>query len=105
MLLAEIPAKIIKPLDGITEVRQDLPVTLKVQTDKPAAARWFKNGQPVESDDNVEVSVNGNFQKLMIKRASAEDAGEYVCKVGDEETKGVISIKGRSEDWLTRSLG
>ena len=103
MSITEIPPKIIKPLDKTTEVRQDLTVTLKVQTDKPAEGVWYKDGKPVENDENVEVSVNGNFQRLHITRATVADAGEYVCKIGEHETKGVLTIKGRSK--VIRCLG
>jgi membrane carboxypeptidase/penicillin-binding protein PbpC len=64
--LIEQPAKIIKSLEKKLEVREGIPLTLKCQTNKPAEGQWFKDGKPIENDENVEVSVVGDFQKLLI---------------------------------------
>ncbi|KAM8806950.1 obscurin-like protein 1 [Eudromia elegans] len=60
-------------------------VELRCELSVPdAPVRWFKDGLEVDESDNLSLLVEGPWRCLIIPKASAEDAGEYICESRDE---------------------
>ena len=52
-----------------------------------------------------EIKEEDGYQVLVAKKLSLEDEGEYVCKIGDRETKGRLLVdKGKTCTFLRTSL-
>lgn len=69
--------------------------TLSCETSTPDAHVTWKKGRIVLSEgDKYSIQKNGTIQTLVIHKLTVMDAGEYVCEIGDKQSKATLSIKG-----------
>ncbi|XP_062435371.1 obscurin-like protein 1 isoform X2 [Rhea pennata] len=68
-------------------------VELRCELSVPdAPVRWFKDGLEVDESDNLLLLAEGAQRFLVILKASAEDAGEYICESRDEAVSFDIQV-------------
>ncbi|KAF5903930.1 obscurin isoform X3, partial [Clarias magur] len=73
--------------------------TLSCETSTPDAHVTWKKGRIVLSEgDKYSIQKNGTIQTLVIYKLTVEDAGEYVCEIGDKQSKATLSVKGDDDD-------
>lgn len=53
---------------------------------------WNKDGKTLKSDSHVSIFESGGQYYLEIRRATAEDAGEYTCTASNSEGSVSCSI-------------
>nr|XP_009674533.1 PREDICTED: obscurin-like protein 1 [Struthio camelus australis] len=85
--VAEPRVRILHPLKRslVLPVLALEPVELRCELSVPdAPVRWFKTGLEVDESDNLLLRAEGAWRRLIIPKASAEDAGEYICESRDE---------------------
>ncbi|XP_058254104.1 obscurin isoform X8 [Hemibagrus wyckioides] len=77
--------------------------TLSCETSTPdAQVTWKKDRKVISEGDKYSIQKNGTIQTLVIYQLTVGDAGEYVCEVGDKQTKATLSVKERVR--ITREL-
>ncbi|KAK3571997.1 hypothetical protein QTP86_021336 [Hemibagrus guttatus] len=77
--------------------------TLSCETSTPdAQVTWRKDRQVISEGDKYSIQKNGTVQTLVIYQLTVGDAGEFVCEVGDKQTKATLSVKERVR--ITREL-
>lgn len=60
---------------------------------KPSTVRWLRNGQPITSDHQCQVTTTeGGVSTLVIKNLSSSDGGVYTCEAANKF--GVTSYNG-----------
>ncbi|XP_058254103.1 obscurin isoform X7 [Hemibagrus wyckioides] len=68
--------------------------TLSCETSTPdAQVTWKKDRKVISEGDKYSIQKNGTIQTLVIYQLTVGDAGEYVCEVGDKQTKATLSVK------------
>lgn len=69
--------------------------TLSCETSTPDAhVVWKKDKKVISEGDKYTIQKNNTTQTLVIYQLTVSDAGEYVCEVGDKQTKATLSVKG-----------
>ena len=69
---------------------------LSCEVSKPnCKVSWYKNGTEIKPSDTVLPETNGTNQTLTIKNVNKMDAGEYTCRIGNEETRANLTIVGK----------
>lgn len=69
--------------------------TLSCETSTPdAQVTWKKDRKVISEGDKYTIEKNGTIQTLVIYKLTMDDAGEYVCEVGDKQSKATLSVKG-----------
>lgn len=69
--------------------------TLSCETSTTDAhVTWKKDSKVISEGDKYSIQKNGTIQSLVIYKLTMQDAGEYVCEVGDKQSKATLSIKG-----------
>ncbi|NXQ89427.1 OBSL1 protein, partial [Nyctibius grandis] len=59
-------------------------VELWCQLSQPVApVRWYKDGEEVEAGESLVLEQEGPWHRLVLPCARPQDAGEFVCEVGD----------------------
>ncbi|XP_047667394.1 obscurin isoform X5 [Tachysurus fulvidraco] len=77
--------------------------TLSCETSTPDAhVIWKKDKKVISEGDKYTIQKNNTTQSLVIYQLTVGDAGEYVCEVGDKQTKATLSVKERVR--ITREL-
>ncbi|GAA6091828.1 obscurin isoform X13 [Tachysurus ichikawai] len=77
--------------------------TLSCETSTPDAhVVWKKDKKVISEGDKYTIQKNNTTQTLVIYQLTVSDAGEYVCEVGDKQTKATLSVKERVR--ITREL-
>lgn len=77
------------------EVIEGDKATLSCETSSPDAQVIWKKARKILSEgDKYSIQKNGTIQTLVIYKLTVEDAGEYVCEVGDKQSKATLSVKG-----------
>ncbi|XP_053094396.1 obscurin isoform X2 [Pangasianodon hypophthalmus] len=77
--------------------------TLSCETSTPDAhVTWKKDRKVISEGDKYSIQKNGTIQTLVIYKLTVGDAGEYVCEVGDKQSKATLSVKERVR--ITREL-
>lgn len=83
------------PLQEQTECTEGDTVTLVCEVNKPnKTAMWLRDGEQITPADGVEISVDGNIHKLVIRRTSLDSEAEYTCMVGDVDTTTMLYVEG-----------
>lgn len=94
MLLAVPVVQFTKDLTNQEAVEGDK-ATLSCETSTPDAhVTWKRNKKIISEGDKYSIQRNGTIQSLVIHQLAVADAGEYVCEVGDKQTKATLSVKG-----------
>ncbi|XP_046703831.1 obscurin [Silurus meridionalis] len=69
---------------------------LSCETSTPdALVTWKKGRKVISEEDKYSIQRNGTIQTLEIHKLTVDDAGEYVCEVGDKQSKATLSVKER----------
>lgn len=69
--------------------------TLSCETSTPDAhVTWKKDRKVLSEGDKYSIQKSGTIQTLVIYKLTVADAGEYVCEVGDKQSKATLSVKG-----------
>lgn len=77
------------------ECKEGNDVTLQCELTKPdASVKWKKGSLLIESSGKYEIKQNGSRVELIIHDLKLEDAGEYACDSGDEQTTATLKVKG-----------
>merc|ERR1711988_1592230 len=61
---------------SVTEF-EEISISATIQGTPEPDVKWFKEGKPVKAGDNVKISNKGDKYKLVIKKSSLLDAGDY----------------------------
>ncbi|KAL7886884.1 hypothetical protein AOLI_G00046050 [Acnodon oligacanthus] len=68
--------------------------TLCCETSVPDALVTWKKGRKVLSEgEKYSIQKNGTIQTLVIHKLSVDDAGEYICELGDKQSKATLTVK------------
>lgn len=69
--------------------------TLSCETSTPDVhVTWKKDRKVLSEGDKYSVQKTGTIQTLVIYKLMLDDAGEYVCEVGDKQSKATLCVKG-----------
>ncbi len=85
------------PLKDVT-VKEEETVTLQCELSKPnQKVKWFKNGKELKPDKKrgIEPKVDGMKHTLTIPKSILDDTAEYSVRIGDQETKGKVTVEGK----------
>ncbi|KAL1775484.1 hemicentin-1 isoform X4 [Sigmodon hispidus] len=67
----------LSPKEVKIRVNNSLTLECEAYAFPSASLRWYKDGQPLKSDDHVNIAANGHT--LQIKEAQISDTGRYTC--------------------------
>ncbi|KAL6489202.1 hypothetical protein MHYP_G00029430 [Metynnis hypsauchen] len=68
--------------------------TLCCETSVPDALVTWKKGRKVLSEgEKYSIQKSGTIQTLVIHKLSVDDAGEYICELGDKQSKATLTVK------------
>ncbi|XP_048474365.1 obscurin [Rhincodon typus] len=57
------------------------------------AVTWKKGSEPIKSSNKYEVRQNGPVAELVISDLTLEDAGQYTCESGDQQTTASLKVE------------
>ncbi|KAL8182983.1 UNVERIFIED_CONTAM: hypothetical protein K2H54_010634 [Gekko kuhli] len=93
--VAEPPVRILQPAERSLEKQvcelERLELSCEVSV-PDAPVRWFKDGLEVDETHNLLLHTEGAKRLLVVPRASADDAGEYICETKDESVSFDVSV-------------
>lgn len=102
----EPPVMIVEPKDDIV-MESYISEEIRLQCELSRSSgkvRWFKDGQRVEESDNVQLISEGPYRILTILSGSLEDGGEYVCETDGDSVFFQLTVKGKTEIFLSAHL-
>ncbi|XP_072536379.1 obscurin isoform X3 [Salminus brasiliensis] len=69
--------------------------TLCCETSIPGApVTWIKGKKVLSEGEKYSIQENGTVQTLVVHKLSMDDAGEYICELGDKQSKATLTVKG-----------
>lgn len=78
------------------EVEEGGTAMLHCELTKPnAPVEWRKGDTVLQPSDKYEIRQEGTHVELFIYDAEAQDAGDYTCDSGDQQTTASLQVKGR----------
>lgn len=102
LTVIELPPQIITKMEDLT-IAEGEKATFNIELTKGDAwVRWYKNGVELQFSDHIQLSIDGKKQKLKIYKTTSEDAGEYSCKVGDQESVATLTVEEPDVDFVVR---
>ncbi|KAM9212162.1 hemicentin-1 [Dugong dugon] len=85
----------LSPKEVKIKVNNTLTLECEAYAIPSASLSWYKDGQPLKSDDHVNIAANGHT--LQIKEAQISDTGRYTCVAsniaGEDEVDFDVSIQ------------
>ncbi|XP_066957175.1 titin-like [Macrobrachium rosenbergii] len=90
----------VKGLDDFVERLQDVEVQeleeavlqVEVSSDKGRIS-WHKDGEELTNTDRIKLVSQGKVHKLVLKKATLQDEGEYTCVLGDQECTAELTVR------------
>ena len=55
--------------------------------------KWYKNGTEIEENDQFKLKIDGKKRRLEILIVWEADAGEYMCKIGNEKCTAKLTVE------------
>ncbi|XP_075703653.1 obscurin [Rhinoderma darwinii] len=87
-----LPIVFVKPLKN-TVVEDGVTVTLRCETSKPnVPVEWRKGTVEIFSCAKYDMRQDGAVAELVIFDAEAEDAADYTCDTGDQQTSSSVKV-------------
>lgn len=78
------------------EVEEGRAAVLHCELTKPnAPVEWRRGDTVLRSGDKYEIRQEGTHVELIIYDVEAEDAGDYTCDSGYQQTTASLQVKGR----------
>lgn len=78
------------------EVEEGREAVLRCELTKPnVPVEWRRGDTVLRSSDKYEIRQEGTHVELIIYDVEAEDAGDYTCDSGDQQTTASLQVKGR----------
>ncbi|GCC29258.1 hypothetical protein chiPu_0007696 [Chiloscyllium punctatum] len=76
------------------ETEEDSTATLNCEITKPnAPVDWRKGSVLLHPCEKYEMKQNDSCVELLIHNLKAEDAGQYICDTGDQQTMAILKVK------------
>uniref|UniRef100_UPI00398E7BDC obscurin-like isoform X29 n=1 Tax=Pristiophorus japonicus TaxID=55135 RepID=UPI00398E7BDC len=76
------------------EAEEDSTATLHCEVTKPnASVKWKRGSVVLHPSDKYKLKQEGSSTKLLIHNLKLEDAGEYTCDSGDQQTTASLKVK------------
>ncbi|XP_069815234.1 obscurin isoform X2 [Dendropsophus ebraccatus] len=92
LTVTAIPIEFVKPLKD-TVVEDGVTVTLRCETSKPnVPVEWRKGTVAIFPCGKYEMKQDGAVAELVIFDAEAEDAADYTCDTGDQQTMATVKV-------------
>merc|ERR1719209_1753229 len=67
-----------------------------------AKTKWFRKGQEIEFNENIQLIIEGKKQRLELYNVEVVDAGEITCTLGDKECKGALEVEEPNVNFVAR---
>lgn len=78
------------------EAEEDSTATLHCLISKPdAPVKWRRGSLLLHPCKKYEIKQKDLYVELLIRSLKLEDAGEYSCDSGDQQTTAILKVKGR----------
>ncbi|KAF2987670.1 hypothetical protein EK904_013944 [Melospiza melodia maxima] len=78
------------------EVEEGRTAALRCELTRPhARLQWRKGDTVLQPGDKYQMRQEGTRAELLIYEAEAQDAGEYTCDSGDQQTTAYLQVKGK----------
>lgn len=98
----ELPPQIITRMVDVTIAKGEK-ATFNIELTKgDALVKWYKDGEELQFSDHVQLSIDGKRQKLKIYKSMAEDAGQYMCEVGEQVSAARLTVEEPAADFVIR---
>ena len=55
--------------------------------------KWYKNGTEIKDNNRFKLKIDGKKQRLEIVKVWEADAGEYMCKIGNEKCTAKLTVE------------
>ncbi|KAG8287915.1 hypothetical protein J6590_027253 [Homalodisca vitripennis] len=91
-----------KLLRSNVELNETETVTLECETSHTVSTKWRHNGAELSGMDHRELVQEGRSHRLIIKRATLNDAGTYTCGVKDQLTSCTVVVHGMKPDFVRK---
>lgn len=93
LVVTELPPRVVSKMSDMT-VAENEEAWFQVELTKGDAwVRWYKSGKEIKFTENISVTIDGKRQRLLIRKATYEDAGVYTCAVGDQTCKARLKVE------------
>uniref|UniRef100_A0A8C3PW12 Hemicentin 1 n=1 Tax=Chrysolophus pictus TaxID=9089 RepID=A0A8C3PW12_CHRPC len=91
----DVPGKGLSPKEMKIKINHSLTLECEAHAVPAAAISWYKDGQPLKTDDRVIIEARGHT--LQITEAQVSDTGRYICLAsniaGEDEAEFDINIQ------------
>lgn len=88
------------------EVEEGCTAALRCELTKPGApVEWRKGDVVLRPSNKYELRQEGTFVELFIYDVGLQDAGEYTCDSGDQQTTAALQVKGEMVAMLSFCTG
>lgn len=68
---------------------------LRCELSKAAPVEWRKGAETLRDGDRYSLKQDGAVCELQIRSLAIADAGEYLCKCGQEKTSATLTVRGK----------
>uniref|UniRef100_A0A8C5JE28 Ig-like domain-containing protein n=1 Tax=Junco hyemalis TaxID=40217 RepID=A0A8C5JE28_JUNHY len=78
------------------EAEEGAEVSLLCELSKAAPVQWQKDQRSLKPSGKYRMRQEGLKAELVIRGIAEEDAGEYTCVCGEQQTTAVLTVQGKA---------
>ena len=102
LIVIELPPKIISEL-GEKSCVLGQTIRFPIELSKgDAIVEWYKNDEPIDFDERIDLEIDGKRQELIIRDVTEEDEGIYSCVLGHQTCYGKLKVEPKSTEFTVR---
>lgn len=94
--------KFTKHLGKTYEITESDTLTMECETSHTVTTKWWHNDKEISGMDHRVVVQEGRKHKLVVKKTTKKDEGNYKCTVKDQKTETTVTVKKRKPEFIRR---
>lgn len=94
--------KFTKKLKKTVEITEQETLNLECETSHTVATKWFHNDEEISGMDHRVVIQEAKTHKLVIKKSTMKDAGNYKCTVKNQKTESTVIVNERKPEFVRK---
>ncbi|CAI9716214.1 titin-like [Octopus vulgaris] len=90
--VGDIGAYFLEELSDVTVDEKQMAIFTCISAEEYPSVTWLKDGKKIIETDRTEIIIDRKLHKLIIKRVTAEDRGDYTCVIEKASTKANLKV-------------
>merc|ERR550532_3477806 len=103
LTVVELPPVFTKKISAQKITAGEAMVVFEAEISKGhGVTKWYKNGTEIKDNNRFKLKIDGKKQRLEIVKVWEAEAGEYMCKIGNEKCTAKLTVEAAKVQFVEK---